>query len=162
MANETDCSADQNEDTVKNELLNEIASIDQDVKTTDDIDFENLCIEGDEGCSELATDAMRDVEEFESVNGALYEPDIKCAIRENQYKSCAAIMEQTKIDNMKKGQYYSSSKGRHISSIIKEKSLCYPASYNSTENFIATGTKVHPKVYRRVQRKGRHLVLVRC
>ena len=115
MANETDCSADQNEDTVKSELLNEIASIDQDVKTTDDIDFENLCIEGDEGCSELATDAMRDVEEFESVNGALYEPDIKCAIRENQYKSCAAIMEQTKIDNMKKGQYYSSSKGRQIS-----------------------------------------------
>lgn len=104
MANETDCNADKTEDSVKNELLSEIGSIDQDVKTMDDIDFDNLCIQGDESCSELATDAMKDVQEFESMNGALYEPDIKCAIRENQYKSCAAIMEQTKIDNMKKGQ----------------------------------------------------------
>jgi len=97
--NDTECDSTTPE-TVENELLSELG-----VDAIEDVNLDLACINKiteESTCSTVA-DAVKEVADYEEQQGQLFQTENKCQIRLNEYETCAAVMKDKKISDVKKG-----------------------------------------------------------
>jgi len=97
--NDTECDSTTPE-TVENELLSELG-----VNAIEDVNLDLACINKiteESTCSTVA-DAVKEVADYEEQQGQLFQTENKCQIRLNEYETCAAVMKDKKISDVKKG-----------------------------------------------------------